>query len=244
MVSLHEKLTILVPTSVIPSSPSTNLIHRSLQSIRKNLCSGNCSLIICLDHHGTERDNAYQQELEKYVCSETCPFPATFIVNKNNRGIGKAFAFLISQCKTPYYLLWEHDWEAIKAIDISVIIGAFESDSDLHYVRFNKRKNFVAGWDKQLLVDDTHPSVPLLITTCFSNNPHIARFKAWETKWWPILKTRPNNIENILHEQYRNQIAEIGLENASKIWGIRIYGRLGDPKTVHHLDGKNFSDTK
>lgn len=128
--------------------------------------------------------------------------------------------------ESEYLFMMEHDWEFMGGhIDHSLpeILEAMD-EKRLNHFRFNKRPNAPKVWDRHLSVD-SHGDLNYCLSPNPSNNPHIVRRSSaleWIENGWIVKSTGSKGIEENL--QTRNILSA-------------IYGGLGHPATVKHLDG-------
>lgn len=143
-------------------------------------------------------------------------------------GLCDGYLKIGDKVETPYLLFLEHDWEFIPNNinhSLAEILSWFEDNSQINYLRFNKRRNVPAGWDTNLA---PHDNLPLVKTPAYSNNP------------------------NIVSMNFYDRVAQyIDCEGASKASGVErevpdhlcqgnyIYGEMGHKPTVSHLPGMN-----
>ena len=123
----------------------------------------------------------------------------------------------------------EHDWEFLgENIEhgLDGICNTMQKDGLLH-LRFNKTENKPVAWDADL-IEVNHGIMPYCVTPCLSNNPHIIQRE-------PYLEKAINHIR--VSSGGRSGGIEDRLLKAKNLYGA-IYGPLGHPATVAHLDGR------
>ena len=152
----------------------------------------------------------------------------------------------IEACPTPYYLWFEHDWSFVNGLDLSKFIEVMDNDTNVNYIRFNKRQTRHMGCDG-LLWDYENPYMPLTGTNGWSNNPYFGR-KSKMLEWYKMMEESGQiggsddkfdpTIEVYLQKRSREILNE-SKEKWLKEWGVFIYGKQGDAATVQHLNGKD-----
>jgi hypothetical protein len=145
---------------------------------------------------------------------------AGFYVNFT-QGLADGYIRAIQESKADYLFMLEHDWEFLnidhRLEDIIDMMGR----EGLHYLRFNKRDNTPAVWDKWL--EEIQGDIPYCKTPQLSNNPHI--------------------IDRKKYLKYVKYIQRLGgskgvEECISKHLDGYIYGGLDHPATIRHLNGR------
>lgn len=124
----------------------------------------------------------------------------------------------------------EHDWVFNKdAIQHSIAdIIAFLRKSRFCHLRFNKRKNTQAGWDKEF--SEGKGDFPHCISNQLSNNPHIIDIDDYKEQVLPMLKSGKGSkgIEEVISWKH--------IEGA-------IYGAYGCGAAILHIDGRAEAQT-
>ena len=144
------------------------------------------------------------------------------------RGLIDSFVKSVEMTTTPYAVQLEHDFVFLRD---RIPHGLPEMVEEMrahrfNYIRFNKRRNIRQGYDLFLEpVEGT--KVPLCRINGRSNNPQIIDIGYYLSEVVPLLK-RPDGDR-------------IGLEGGlcRYMGGGQLYGPLGWPKTVQHLDGRD-----
>lgn len=239
---LKDKVTILIPTHFMKSAPSTKLIERVLKCINFPEFE-ECRCIINFDMPIQKKENhlKYEKNLEELKSSKFFDIEVYSTVG----GQRKSFLNLIDKVTTEYFLFVEHDWEFKEHPDFNKIVGLMDRHKEVNYILFNKRKNekILGDW---ILEDAKYEDVPLLKTTRFSNNPYIARTSKWINSWRHLvikdksrLKKPRGQVEYIMFD-YWKEIKNKSFSEVHKNWGTYLYGEMGRPPVVYHLDGNNF----
>jgi hypothetical protein len=120
----------------------------------------------------------------------------------------------------------EHDWVFNKEViqhNMTEII-AFLKKSRFCHLRFNKRKNTQAGWDKKF--SEGEGGFPHCASNQLSNNPHIIDIDKYKEQVLPMLTTGKGSkgIEEVISWKH--------IEGA-------IYGLYGWEATLTHIDGRS-----
>lgn len=166
-------ITVIIPTSPIPSHPSTEVIERAIDSIRLHLPDSR--ILILADGIRQEMQHRKDQYLEyirrlyalareKYSHIDVVPFP----LHRQQAGMLK---WVMDDIHTPLLMFFEHDatlddkpieWDAIKALLFS---------SEANTVRFY--------WHQELHPEHSHLMLdrfgPFVKTVQWSSWPHVSR---------------------------------------------------------------------
>jgi hypothetical protein len=251
---LENKLTILMVTNFTKklekfahlSPPGAGLVKTTYGSMLhvfgKRLSK--CKKILCYDrkHIGDENENMYQARLTKFAESQDFDFNVAV-----RFGLQKIIRKILEKVTTPYLLFLEHDWEFQgPEIDLENLIGVFDQNEMVNYVRFNKRKNVISNFDFILEKETSIKDIDLIRTVAHSNNPHLVRVEKLRKDWLPIclndplcqkmdLRGKAFGIENPLFKRHLHDVREMGFAQAQEKWGTYIYGEIGDPPRIKHL---------
>jgi hypothetical protein len=246
---LPKLVTILTPTSPIPSHPSTVIIERAIKSLGAKAGLTGCRHLIVCDGcpddaplELRERYEEYKQTLRRLADEQKFCTAVEIVELPACVGLSGVIRAGIPLVKTPYVLVYEHDWEIVRHIDTLGILLTFEKCPDVQYVRLNKRHTIESGWDWVLKPDTRSRPVPLVRTSCWSANPHFARIAYYMKMILPRIADQPGGgttgFEHPLFYAYQEDIRTLGFDRAQQHWGVFIYGKLGDPPVVRHLDGR------
>lgn len=229
----------------IPTAPSTKLVELILEDLfNKTKLPLNTHIVVGVDNRiGREIDNLYVQNLKKL----TTKYSNLVVVPNNSTtydpliSAPQNFCNAIGAVKTPYYLLWEHDWIFTKCIDLSPLIKSMEKHNTF-YVRFNQHTNVIAPGKaaETFMIPETNTDVPLLKVDHMGNNPYICKTEVFN-KWWKhLLYETPEQggfVEGPINVFYKFAISKMGFEHANKQWGIYLYGSINELAYVSHLNG-------
>jgi len=219
-------------TNATESAPNTAVISRTLESIMIMFGPDIYDrLTFYLDPHpGIDKARDYYENIKKHY-----PLPEI----KYCQSLSDGYLKSIRDARTDYIFQCEHDWEFLPTIKHSLddILYVMKTRG-LYHFRFNKRENKVAGWDTKLeerlsFANDNDANIlPMKIffsyclTPNVSNNPHIIDVKKYRDEIAQHIIVRPGSL---------------GIEreiNAAGKYQSAIYGPLGYPATVRHLDGR------
>jgi hypothetical protein len=244
---IPTSVTIVTATSAIACHPSTTLIERAVSSLGTLAGLSRCRhLIVCDNYAGANRDLATRYELYKrrlHALAQSGGFCTRVEITELEHAVGLPGVILeaVFRVSTPYLFVFEHDWEVIRPIDTSGIVRALARYRTVQHIRLNKRRTTICGWDRILEPDSMMRGVPLTRTSCWSGTPHFAKMSHYHRVVLPRIRERPGGgtlgFEDPVHASYVRDIRSFGFDRAQRDWGVFIYGRIGDPPSVLHLDG-------
>ncbi|MBU2685891.1 MAG: hypothetical protein KKF27_21830 [Gammaproteobacteria bacterium] len=246
--SLRGKITVLIPTSWVPSCPSAKLVETVVRSLERIRELDGCRCIVGFDAPGgaDSQNRDYVKNLSQI--RSRLKIEVRAVINARQR---KSFLSLIRECATDYFLFWEHDWDWLRLPDMPVLVADMDADRGISAVYFSKRDNTQGakmGDNAEVLKARAGGKVPLLKTNRWSNNPQLCRRSKWG-EWFPVVEAAPlqwpgqkpsKQIEPALHFKYLDEIKRDGFDTAHARWGMYVYGKIGDKAMVRHLDGKRF----
>jgi hypothetical protein len=231
---VDEKITVLIPTSPIPSHPSTRIIFETIDSIRFHL--PNAEISILMDGVRPEQAAAlprykeYARNLVEGILFgdhsriTLCPFmPHTHQV-----GMVRS---VMPSVQTPLVLFVEHDTPLTKdPIDWEGIAGAIERDV-VDFVRFLPEPGIHP--EHLHLMCGPVDGYPLVKTIQFSARPHVASRVFFEKM---LLRFSPK--ANTFIEDRMHSICQEGGCEGWVNWKMAVYHPEGNKQRSRHLCGR------
>lgn len=226
--------------------PSTRLISATYGSLidvfGENLAS--CPKIVCYDADpGLGRQSeSYLAALDHFCSSHGFSFHVF-----EKKGLLGILGAIVPTIETPYIFFVEHDWFfKPQVISLSNVLRVLDRHDDIHLIRFNKRRNLIAGLDIILEKETRIPEIPLLRTSAHSNNPCLIRTQTLNDTWLPYclqdsffasqeIGGTPLGVEEALFKSHITSIRRDGFSKAHSQMGTYIYGNVGDPERIIHL---------
>lgn len=210
------KIELHIFTNCTPSSPSTTVIRETYASF----CATFGAMPATVWCDPNPRATTYPRYLEN--------LHKTFKTVNRCNSLSDGYIKAIKASKADYLFMLEHDWKfntkLIKhTLDEIITEMNFRG---MYHMRFNKRSNMVAGWDKNV-TEKNGNDVVWCMTNILSNNPHIINRKKYHefiARKYIQVKPGSKGIEEIISAQ-------------PDTWGA-IYGPLNYPCTVVHIDGR------
>lgn len=241
---LIDKLTVIVPTSAIPSHPSTELIEKAVRSMNKYVGTMGCrKIIVCDGCAPTPSYEEYKRRLLK-LRQEDLDFSRSKVIEfiswvHLSSTLERAFQTV----ETEFALVFQHDHEVVREVDTEGILKCFD-DPLVKHIRINRRANTRSGWDF-MLEEYKGASIPLLKTAAWSDVPHFVRVDYYRKFVFPKLLDTGGRIrkifpETVLNDHFKIEIGRVGFQEAHAKFGTFIYGSLNDPPVVEHIDGKYY----
>lgn len=249
--SEHE-LTVIISGSYLDSHPEITFMREVVESLGFTGIPHDTSLILSHDKikPGTEgaeeKEMAYQEyfkNLEEYV--KTSPFKNITISQAPEWGhLTRTLKYAVSQVKTKYMLVLQHDIHIRREIPVLKMIDLMETYSHVKHLRFNVRRNHPTfmWWDGYaggscLFSEEEYDSVKLCVTPAWSDQNHLATKEYYENVVFPDC-TNPDN--ELIWDFMENRLNGLCHHNHSR-YGTYIYGEYGAPRTSRHSDGRKSS---
>ncbi len=238
----NEQVTVLIPSSQIPSHPSIGLIQRAIRSIQEVLALPTAQVIVSCDGPPAHLDPApyleYRRRLHAYGQSR-----GIYIVELDeHQGLPGVIRNGFTHVVSPLVLVFQHDVEVVRSIDVAGVCNALlQSHFQINHIRLNHRKNREYKADS-ILKEVEHPDlhVPLLRTIAWSDMPHFTTAEYYRREVIPRLRpTRSSRgVENQLGPLIQADVKAHGFDAAHPRHGTFVYGQRGDPPVLRHLDGR------
>lgn len=239
---MRDRITVLTTTHFVESCPSTSLIGRTLASFEEAFGSPDLPYLISYDMPSARSPEQLQYLANLKSLEER--FPRVDVASEVHRGLRGSFLHLMTRVETPYLIFLEHDWAFLQKIGLQELVDAFERHEFIKHVRFNKRPNVAKGCDVRVEPEPRVPELALTRTWCFSNNPYMARTEFIRDQCLPLIeggrrwqRKRKYGVEKPVDQSIKRDVKTQGFEAAHRRWGTYLYGPVGGPATVRHLDG-------
>lgn len=224
------------------SAPNTRLLETCIENIKNNLQGVELEFVISLDYK-TDVDLCHQyfDNLKKLEAdNENVKLTSVNYQMSDNIRVAETATYnyfnAIDNCSSEYFLFWEHDWIFKEKINLEEA-SIWEDGREL--LRFNQvdnvwnpERNFLTWQDERGLR-----------TNLYSGNPFICSKTLYNNVYRPIAMDIPNLAPHMqFAAQVEGPIQKYMCNNPQKIddFKIYLYGGLGHPATVAHLDGQNW----
>lgn len=237
--TLAEHITVLVPTSPIPSHPSTAIIDATLESLD---CAGlgECQVIVMADGVRTEqadRASDYASYLARLVMGGANLYAAPEFLHQ-----AEMTRRALEQVATPLILFVEHDTPLTGEIPWLSMCAAIESgDADvvrLHHEAaiLEPHRYLTAGRRRNV------HGVPLVATAQWSQRPHLASAEWYR---WMLDTYFGPHARTMIEDRIYSEIATPWVERREwgKVCKLWMYAPTeGSWKRSEHLDGRAGDD--
>lgn len=234
-------VTVLIPTSPIPSHPKTTIIDETIKTVRTHL--PNAEIIVMCDgvrDEQKDQEPVYQEYLQNLLwkCNNKYKnvLPIVFDEHLHQAEMTKRTLELV---KTPFILFAEHDTPLTPDLDIDLeSIYSALVQGQLNLVRFHF-ESVIPKEHEHLMLGDIHvKNSDFILTVQWSQRPHIATKAYYER----ILNNHFSEnsrtmIEDVMHgvvQTAYNKHGTIGWQEHR----IGIYKPKDHLKRSYHTDGR------
>lgn len=239
--TIKDKITVLIPTSPIPSHPSTRIIDETIASVRAQLPL--CEILIMIDGVRPEQEERaadYDEYVKKLLWKTNNEWenvaPVLFDSHRHQAGMTRE---TLAMVKTPLILFVEHDTPICETIEWEGLTETIMK-GDANVIRLHHEAKILE--EHSYLMIDMEPEiingVPLVRTAQWSQRPHLASthfYKEILEKYFaPNARTM---IEDVIHSPV-GEAFHIRGKNGWNEFKVMIYAPPGDMKRSYHLDGR------
>jgi hypothetical protein len=236
---VDDMVTVLMPTSPIPSHPSLDIISETVASVRDRLPGA--EILIMADgvaDHLAERTTDYHEYLRRlaWECNHVWSGVTPFLFDTHTHQVGMTRRIL-DEVRTPLVLFVEHDTPLVGDVDWVGCARAVMSGAS-NLIRFHHEASVLEP-HKHLMVDEVPrlvEGVPLLRTVQWSQRPHLAAtgvYRTWlDARWWA---ESDGMIEDRMHGVVENDWLQ---HRDPGRFRLSMYAPEGDIKRSTHLDGR------
>lgn len=177
METLEDKITVLIPTSPIPSHPSLEIIEQTIESVRERL--PNCEILIMCDGIREEQEHyraTYNQYLAKLLWKCNWEWNNILpIVYGEHLHQAEMTRRTLEKVKTPAILFVEHDCPLEGEIPFEELVNPILFRR-MDVIRLHHETK-IGDYHKHLMLDSSPidlMGVPLVRTVQWSQRPHLA----------------------------------------------------------------------
>jgi hypothetical protein len=230
-------ITILIPTSPIPSHPSTAILDETISNIRKYTDA--LIIIMCDGVHSSlnHRKEAYLEYIEairnKYKNTAVMVF-----------GGHQHQAFMtreiLKHVQTELILFNEHDCSPIGEIPFEEICAMVKDSEEINCIRFNIFDQIPYEHSYLMLGGEIRDGIPLQRTIQWSQRPHIAK-KAW---YQDILNAHFGKNDKTMIEDVMHGVVQVEYDRMKRdTFGLAIY-TPDTPSQLrsYHSDGRGADE--
>lgn len=237
---MNNQITILIPTSPIPSHPSTAILDETISNLRKYT---DAPIIIMEDgvHESlasrTEDYDAYKQAIFEKI--ESGEYGRCFEINfeHHTHQAEMTKQALKHHVKTPLIMFVEHDTSIIGDVPFKELCDLVELSNEINYIRFNIFHE-VLDVHQYLMLDKVpriYNGVRLVRTIQYSQRPHIAKSNWYRDILFTWFKPQQKTmIEDVMHSVVISKYECLGFDT----FGLAIYAPEGNMLRSYHSDGR------
>ena len=248
---MKDQITILIPTSPIPSHPSTSILDETIANVRKLT---DAKIIIMFDgvaeklrHREADYINYFTEVMKKCRLGDYGDCDTLSSDEHIHQAIMTRYA-LEKFVKTPLIMFCEHDTSPIGEIPFVEICEYVEKSENVNYIRFNIFERIPDEHRYLMISEPFYPEIVTLEgvkpfygvritrTIQYSQRPHIAK-----SDWYRQILSdhfKPNQktmIEDVMHSVV--QVA-YDLQGCKDTYGLAIYTPIGNQLRSYHADGR------
>lgn len=236
-----DDITVIIPTSPIPSHPDTRIINETITSIRERLPTA--EIIVMIDGVRDEQDERrwhYNKYLEQLLWDMNYKWNRVYpLYFREHSHQAKMTMTALNHIKTPFILFAEHDTPLNATIGWQGILDAMRSEK-ANVVRFHFEA-IIPDAHKPLMLGPPEMvnSVRMIPTAQWSQRPHLASTEFYRK----IMRDNFNEqsrtmIEDVVHGKLYNAFARRGKAGWND-WRVWIYAPEGQSlKFSLNLDGR------
>lgn len=235
-------LTVLIPTSPIPSHPSTSILDETISNVRKYTEE---RIIILFDgvHESLEhRSNdyfVYRMSVIENIEAGKYGY-CTYIDFKEHTHQAKMTRFALDfYVDTPLILFCEHDTSPIGEIPFNEICRIVENDPAVNYMRFNIFHMILPEHRELMIGEEEKLGVKFTRTIQWSQRPHIAK-----TSWYrEILENHFGKDHKTMIEDVMHSVVQVQWHEKQIDMGLTMFTPDGNHLRSYHSDARG-SDKK
>lgn len=238
---ITEDITVVIPTSPIPSHPSTQIIGQCICELERILPES--PIIVMAD--GSE-DESYFNYLNN-LC-ERFVYNPDFWVQEHSEHVHQSGMLkeALDGVKTPFVLYLEHDWILLNEIPwrefMDILSVGYINTIKLHaaprihpyyeHLMLDRILYQQGGFYDRYQDSIGGEAYGFIKTIQWSQNPHLCRTDFYREKILPYCLGKCGFIEEIIHG--------IVASSSWEQWKTAIYNPVnGDMMRIRHLDGRN-----
>lgn len=233
-----SRITTLIPTSPIPSNPSTHIIDQTIDSVKERLPDS--EIIIMIDGvrpEQLERKKDYDEYVTNLLTKyQHDPLVTPLYFDQHTHQVGMTRKAL-EMVDTPYIQFVEQDTPLMGEIPYSDVLEAM---NDYNLIRFHHEASILEPHKHMMLDEKPIGELPVVRTVQFSARPHVAKTEFY--RWILHEYFKPGFIGFIEDDLYGVVIEEYkhhGFAGWEK-FKLAIYHPEGEHGTKRstHTDGR------
>lgn len=242
---LRDQITVVIPTSPIPSHPSTAILDETIASVRSHL--PNSPIMIQVDGLRPEQEG-FRKEYSEYVNKilNRAVYKTSFEVFQDFQHQASMMKKTINNIITPLMIYVEHDTPLCeeKEIDWNGIVEVVRSQT-LHSVRLH---HYDLGWihpehdylmldRERLYYEPAH--LPVIRTVQWSQRAHVTTVDFYRRLLSYFSDESRTMIEDHFYNVVTQEVSWRGKQAAWDMWRLAIYAPEGHIKRSRDLNGRD-----
>lgn len=239
--SSEEQITVLVPTSPIPSNPDTFILEDTIKSIREQLPTS--EIIIMIDGVRSQQEDRLPDYIEYtrrvvWLCERVWTNVLPLIMDEHLHQ-AMMTRLTMNEVRTPAILFVEHDTPLVGVIPWSNLLGAIETGK-VNVIRLHHEASILEPHKPLML--DVEPQIiagaPLLRTFQWSQRPHLSSSNFYRHMLSTYFGRRSRTmIEDLMYGTVYTHHKEEGVKGWDK-FRLWMFSPEGDMKRSTHSDGR------
>lgn len=236
----NDLVTVIIPTSPIPSHPSLDVIEQTIASVREQLPTAD--IIVTCDGVRPEqqhRDADYQRYLRRLMWAANQWPNVVPVVRAEHGHQGNTTRAALKLVDTPLILFVEHDTPIVGEVPWRSLCDAVLSD-EARVIRLHHEAS-ILDVHRHLMLDDAPRDVcgaPMIRTRQWSQRPHLASTDTYRRLIRTYFGTESRTmIEDVMHGIVEHAWITRGFDGWLD-WRLWIYHPDGDTKRSTHLDAR------
>lgn len=236
----EENITVLIPTSPIPSHPSTHVIEETIRSITDRIPGA--EILIMIDGVREEQEDrradyeVYKERL-LWLCNTEFRNVTPIVFNEHLHQ-AEMTRRTLDLVRTRNILFVEHDTPLCEEIPFVQIVRALETET-VDLVRFNHEALILPDHEHLVVERGGIGWLPLVFTAQWSQRPHIAKTEFYKDV---LRKHFSDESRTMIEDTMHGVVAEGYRLRGRAFWNdykLAIYAPEGDMKRSYHLDGRD-----
>jgi hypothetical protein len=237
--AVHDSLTVLIPTSPIPSHPSTDVIRETIRSVRERTSAEILVMVDGVRDEQKARSGDYYEYVRRLLLHCEHSFPnVTPVVYYEHLHQAEMTRRTLDLVDSPFVLFVEHDTPLQGDIPFDDILTQMHY-SDLNLMRFSHESRILDVHHH--LIRDLKPwgdSAPFVPTLQWSQRPHVARRSFYRHILEACFSSEARSmIEDVMHGITEHDAFQ-DMEAAWEKWRLGVYHPSGNIQRSNHLDGR------
>ena len=237
-----DRLTVVITAHVAPSNPNPFLLRVLLQSLHVMPDIRHARKVIVYDGPSEEQAATKLNETlaaaqRMLITDGPITFNSTVLSLPERLKLRKTTEVGLQHVTTPFTMIVQPDLPFLRPPHLYYLLRSMEETKEMAYVRFNRARNHQSRFDFWLNEQVPNTSwVPLCHTPSFSSENHLVPTSLYDKVIWPVQAAGKFTRWGLSHcrtvECLMNK-----RQNKTPLFGMYIYGRIGDGPFSMHLDG-------